>query len=111
MAFKILATLIFSLLLTCCGVSEREKVAFKKCYESVKYVDIYEKDGTHLSNTSEGYDFAITICSARARLYDEGYRISLITNSNDWKVYQAHLFYNHSVYGIYKESIKKGIDP
>lgn len=104
-------TVIASLLLYSCSASEREKMAFKTCYDSVRYVDIYEKDGTHLSKTPEAEDFAITICTARARLYDEGYRISLKTDSHDWKVYQTSKFSSRSVYGIYKEAIKKGIEP
>lgn len=114
-AVKFTIATILVLLTSSCGMSDEEAAvyvaAYKECADSVKLLDIYEKDGTHFSKTDEGKDFEGKICRARARLYTEGYRIGKTAIESDYKIYQLDLISDRTVYGMYKELIKSGIEP
>ena len=114
-AVKLTIATILVLLTSSCGMSDEEEAVYvavyKECTGSVKLLDIYHKDGTHFSKTDVGKDFERTVCGARARLYSEGYRIEKTAKQSDFKVYKLYLMSDRTVYGIYKELIKSGIEP
>lgn len=111
MNLKILTATTFAISLFSCGMSEKEIDAYKECANSIKYLDIYEKDGTHFSKTDEAKHFEMTICSARAKLYVEGYRVKKVARQEDYKIYQLSTISNRKSYDMYKELIKSGIEP
>ena len=84
--------------------------AFKECFDSAKNLDIYEKDGTHISETQDGKDFIIKVCSTRADLYEEGYRIKKIIQDEDYKIYYHSQIQGRGLKKIYKELIVSGKD-
>lgn len=108
-------SIVIAGLISACGMTDEQnetlKVVYRECSESVKHLDIYEKDGTHFSKTSDGKKFEMRICLARAQLYAEGYRIGKTSNESDWKIYQLSLMSNRSVKAMYKDLIKSGIEP
>ena len=111
-AIKItVTTIVVALISSCGGISDEEIAVYKVCANSVKHLDIYQKDGTHFSKTDVGKDFKLRICLARAELYIEGYRIGKTAKESDYKVYQLYLMSDRTVYDIYKELIKSGIEP
>jgi hypothetical protein len=105
-----IATIIVTLL-SACGLSDKEMAIYRECANSVKYLDIYQKDGTHFSETVVGESFTFRICSARAKLYVKGYRIKKIAQQDDYYVWQNYLRSDHEPYYVYKKMIQSGIEP
>lgn len=108
---KIALVTIVVALISSCEMSDAEMTVYKECIDSAKKIDLYEKDGTHFSKTKEGKTFERRICLARAKLYEEGYRIGKTVKQGDYKVYQLSLMSNASVRSIYMKQIKSGIEP
>ena len=98
-------------LISSCGMSKDEMAVYKECTDSAKYLDLYEKDGTHISKSDEGKGFVRKICLAREQLYVEGYRVGKTVKQSDYKVYQLSLMSNYSIRSIYMKQIKSGIEP
>ena len=95
-------TIMVALISSCGGMSDEKMAVYKVCADSVKHLDLYEKNGTHFSKTDEGERFEMKICLARAELYIEGYRIGKTAKESDFKVYQLYLMSDRTVYGTGK---------
>jgi len=110
-ALKLANAAIMATLLSACGISDEEMSIYKECANSVKYLDIYQKDGAHFSETDVGREFKLRICGARAELYVEGYRIKKIARQSDYEVFQLYLLSDRQPYDTYKMLIESGIEP
>ncbi|CAM8377105.1 hypothetical protein MCECIE61_00638 [Candidatus Methylopumilus planktonicus] len=100
--------LIVFINISSCGWSDKKMGAFKDCFDSAKNLDIYEKDGTHISETQDGKAFIVKVCSTRAELYEEGYRIKKIVQDEDYKIYYNSEIQGKRLKNIYQELIKSG---
>lgn len=89
-------------------VVRKKKDVFKECFDSAKNLDIYEKDGTHISQTQDGKVFIIKVCSTRADLFEEGYRIKKNIQDEDYKIYYHAEIQGKRLKNIYQELIKSG---
>lgn len=110
----LLIFLITTSTLSGCMDSEKMKIKqkiIKRCTETEKNLDIFLKDGTHISNTDEGKDFSFVICNARANLYIKGYRISQSMNNKDYRVYQLDRLGTYHAEDIYLKLIEQGVEP
>jgi hypothetical protein len=102
-----LSTFTFS-----CGMPEKEavdfKAAYKECNDSMKLLDIYNKDGTHFTEKDDFFrwDFISTVCSARARLYLDGYRIKKTARDEDVYIYRDSVKRNISIEKMFKHKVK-----
>ncbi len=89
-----------------CGRSEKESLAIKSCFKSGSKLDIYNEAGEQISKSEHGQRMLMDVCSAKARLYVKGYRVEIVVDEIDYRLWASSLVSGKDMDSIYIEIAK-----